>query len=261
MKTIAFNRSDTKECPFCGEVIQARAIKCRFCAEFLNTKEASALEAKLNSPDDEDTDEEDILFYGRPSLWGLASPAVKAAFFLSIAVFLIRYPLENLFMADSFETYQPTETVASDITASGLAEDTASVESRFTLSEQQAIIFAKYRRIAGLGLVIFVLLILLLKIIKLKMTYYEVSNDRIEWSRGILDRRIDNIDMFRVIDLGLHRSLLDCMFGIGTVSLITTDKSDPQFEFEKIAKPRQLYDIIKKASLEADRRDSVIHLE
>jgi uncharacterized membrane protein YdbT with pleckstrin-like domain len=93
------------------------------------------------------------------------------------------------------------------------------------------------------------------------MTHYEVTAERIEWSRGIFDRRVDNLDMFRVIDLRLRRSLLDCILGIGTVGLITTDKTDPEFTFEKIRNSRRLYDVIKKASLDADRRDRVIHLE
>ena len=106
-----------------------------------------------------------------------------------------------------------------------------------------------------------VVLILFYKALKLKMIYYEVVADRIEFSRGILDRRVDNIDMFRVIDLKMRRSLLDCIFGIGTVALITTDKTDPEFTFEKIRDSRTLYDTIKKASLEADRRTGVVHLE
>ena len=93
------------------------------------------------------------------------------------------------------------------------------------------------------------------------MMYYEVTSDRIEFSRGIFDRRVDNLDMFRVVDLNLRRSLLDCLFGIGAVKLVTTDKTDPEFIFEKIRGPRILYDIIKKASLEADQKNSVIHLE
>ena len=93
------------------------------------------------------------------------------------------------------------------------------------------------------------------------MTHYEVSAQRIEYSRGILDRKVDNLDMFRVVDLKLRRSLLDCIVGVGTVGLITTDKTDPQFTFEKMRNCRRLYDIIKNASLEADRRSGVIHLE
>ena len=114
---------------------------------------------------------------------------------------------------------------------------------------------------AGLGLAILVLLILAIKVVRLKCIYYEVTKDRIEWSRGILDRRVDNLDMFRVIDLKLRRNLLDCILGIGAVELATTDKSDPEFVFEKVHNCRRLYDIIKKASLDADRRSGVIHLE
>ncbi len=54
---------------------------------------------------------------------------------------------------------------------------------------------------------------------------------------------------------------MDCIVGIGSVGLITTDKSDPEFEFEKVRRPRELYDVIKKASLEADRHAGVVHLE
>jgi hypothetical protein len=67
--------------------------------------------------------------------------------------------------------------------------------------------------------------------------------------------------MFRVIDLKMRRSLLDCVVGVGTVGLITTDKTDPQFYFEKIHDSRRLYDIIKRTSLEADKRSGVVHLE
>jgi hypothetical protein len=59
----------------------------------------------------------------------------------------------------------------------------------------------------------------------------------------------------------MRRSLLDCILGIGTVVLTTTDKSDPEFVFEKVRYCRDLYDAIKKASLEADHKGSVVHLE
>jgi len=235
---MVFTDFQTKQCLFCAETIQARAIKCRFCGEFLNSDKAKALEAdpkpdSQSFEDEETIDTNNVLFVARPSLWGKAPVMVKGLFFIILAGLLVRLPLENF---------------VNDLLGLGLTEN-------------QSWTVGGYRIIAGFGLSLIVVFVLVMKVVRLKMTRYEVSPDRIEWSRGILDRRVDNIDMFRVIDLKMRRSVLDCIFGIGTVGLITTDKTDPEFEFEKVHRPRELYDIIKKASLEADRRTGVVHLE
>jgi hypothetical protein len=219
-------------------------------------------------PDNAQKTRDRVLFEGKPSLWAMTGSAIRGLFFLGIAALLILYPLEEL------SIFQQTEPLASPVVTSlpgdaitvpgsepEIAENTAEKPSRLALNEQQLLLFRRYRIIAGLGLAMLVTLILLMKMARLKTTRYEVSADRIEWSRGLLDRRVDNLDMFRVIDLKLRRSLLDCIVGIGTVTVITTDKSDPEFAFEKIRNPRGLYDVIKKASLDADRRNNAIHLE
>lgn len=231
MATVTFKQPGMKQCPFCSEMIRVEAIKCRFCAEFLNTDEAKALEAEMAGEPLPPQDH--ILFAGRPSVFGMVGAAIKAAFFVALGILISKWPIE---------------TVANELFA-------------LELTEQQLVTFGEYRILAGLGLILIAALLLLVKMLKLKMTRYEVTADRIEWSRGVLDRKVDNLDMFRVIDLKLRRSLLDCALGIGTVELIATDKTDPQFTFEKMRDSRTLYDVIKKASLEADRRSGVVHLE
>ena len=236
MNTTPFIGPRTKACPFCAEIIQAAAIKCRFCGEFLNTERARAAkhagDDNYEKSDKTPVEKKNVLFKGRPSIWAMVGVTIKCAVVLVLAGFMMKLPLEAI------------------VGKYGLK-----------LSDNQALTMGQYRIVVGIGLAVLAFLILLLKFIKLKTIRYEVTADRIEWSRGIFDRQVDNLDMFRVIDLSLRRSLLDCMVGIGTVSLVTTDKTDPEFEFKKIHNARLLYDILKDASFEADKRADVVHLE
>jgi uncharacterized membrane protein YdbT with pleckstrin-like domain len=171
----------------------------------------------------------EVLFSGQPSLWAMAWAFVKSGALLAVAVLLVVWHIERI--------------------------------AWLGLSVEHAAVVGKYRILLGLGVGLVVVMVLFYKALKLRMTNYEVSADRIEYGEGIFGRKVDNLDMFRVVDIKLRRSFFDCIVGVGTVSLTTTDKSHPEFVFEKVRGSRELYDVIKKASLSADRRTNVIHME
>jgi hypothetical protein len=228
----------SKKCPFCGERINVEAIKCRFCREFLEDNEGLPVSnhAKKKLPPRTETveeaqsdDPESIVAV--PSLWGIAGSLMSGTIFLAVGLILLLCPAGDL-----------------------LRKIPNFPEPRQTLTEQ-------YIRFTGLGIMFIAILVMSYKIAKIKSVRYEICADRIEWVRGIFSRQIDNLDMFRVVDVRLHRSLLDCILGIGTLTLATKDPSDPTFDFEKISRPRKVYDFIKTASLSADRKQGVIHLD
>jgi membrane protein YdbS with pleckstrin-like domain len=242
--SVPHSRHRTKPCPFCAETIRYAAIKCRFCGEFLSGDRrqgqttsgpgapgASGGQTGQNPALPEEGS--DLLWFGRPSIFALAGTFLKIGCFTALCWLVYRYPVMRLV------AHLPRVNVST--------EHLARIEVWLDL--------------AAFGLGLAAALSFIWRIIDLKSISYEVTPDRIEWSRGIFDRKVDNIDMFRVIDLKLRRSLLECCLGIGTVVLITNDQSDPHFEFLKVRQCRYLYDILKQAGLNADKKRGVIHLE
>jgi len=248
LRLVTQTRHRTKSCRFCAETIRYEAVKCRYCGEFLygdrRGTEAKfgllAPNADREEPDEgsiDETEEDDVLWYGRPSVLALAGKMVKTGILVALCGAIFKLPVTAL--VAYADTYLSETPIAPELLVR--------IEAWLDLGA-----------LAVIGLAV---LVLLCRIVVLKSIYYEVTPDRIEWSRGIFDRQVDNIDMFRVIDLKLRRSLIECLLGIGTVRLTTKDDSDPHFDFVKVPDCRYLYDVIKGAGLEADKVRNVIHME
>ena len=68
----------------------------------------------------------------------------------------------------------------------------------------------------------------------LSFTRYSLSEDRLFISQGFLTIRDDEILLYRVRDIDTRRSLWQRLFGVGTVTVISSDKTMPTLELKNV---------------------------
>lgn len=89
----------------------------------------------------------------------------------------------------------------------------------------------------------------------LSFTRYRLSEDRVFCEKGFLNIHEEEVLLYRVRDLELSMSFGQRIFGVGTVCIHSSDKTNPHLELKNIKKPREvkerLYQTIESAK---DRR-------
>ena len=78
----------------------------------------------------------------------------------------------------------------------------------------------------------------------LSFTRYALSEDRLFLKRGFLNVHQDEIVLYRVRDLRVSQTLWQRVFGVGTVTVISTDKSIPELALKNIRQPNDVKELI-----------------
>ncbi|MDO4815742.1 MAG: PH domain-containing protein [Bacillota bacterium] len=77
-------------------------------------------------------------------------------------------------------------------------------------------------------------------------TRYALSEDRLFLRRGFLNIKQDEIVLYRIRDLRVTQNLWQRIFGVGTVHVVSTDKSIPQLDIKNVKQPFEVKELIHK---------------
>ena len=78
----------------------------------------------------------------------------------------------------------------------------------------------------------------------LSFTRYALTEDRLFLSVGFLNVKDDELLLYRVRDITTRRSLWQRLFGMGTVTVISTDQSQPNLVLKNIKRPLDVKELI-----------------
>lgn len=78
----------------------------------------------------------------------------------------------------------------------------------------------------------------------ISFTRYALSEDRIFISEGLLNLRDDEVLLYRIRDIDVYRSLWQRIFGVGTISVISSDKTMPNMVLKNVKNPVDVKELI-----------------
>ena len=86
-------------------------------------------------------------------------------------------------------------------------------------------------------------------------TRYRLSEDRLFCEKGFFNIKQDEVLLYRVRDLQLNMSLGQRLFGVGTICIVSSDKSVPHLDLVNVKDPRAVKEMIHHSVEEAkDKR-------
>ena len=91
----------------------------------------------------------------------------------------------------------------------------------------------------------------------ISFTKYSITEDRLFRETGLLNLREEELLLYRVRDLTLTRSLWQRIFGVGTITVTSSDKTTPSLEIKNIKKSKDIKEFLHSKVEEAKRVKSM----
>jgi hypothetical protein len=81
-----------------------------------------------------------------------------------------------------------------------------------------------------------------------------ITNERLKIVHGLIGREIENFELIRLQDIDLTQHIGERIFGIGDITIQGSDLSKPAVVLRNIREPEKVYEILRRAWLEARKR-------
>lgn len=83
-------------------------------------------------------------------------------------------------------------------------------------------------------------------VIRVLQTRYRLTNQRLFIERGIFSRTLDQTELIRVDDVRMQQSFVNRIFGIGNITMLTTDMTDKSVAIVGVKEPVRVTELVRQ---------------
>ena len=98
------------------------------------------------------------------------------------------------------------------------------------------------------------IVVVLIAYARIRTTMYTVTNQRVIIETGIVEKKVEDIDLRYIDDTQFRQRIIERMLGIGNVSIISSDKVAPNYILRGIPGPRSLRELIRTNAYQVSQR-------
>lgn len=113
----------------------------------------------------------------------------------------------------------------------------------------------------GIALFILGILAIVLPWLVIRATRYRITSYRIDFERGILKKKIDTLELWHVDDIKFEQGLLDRMMNVGSITVLSNDRTTPRLELHGIPDPRKIFEALKERVIAVKRQRGVVKMD
>jgi membrane protein YdbS with pleckstrin-like domain len=108
---------------------------------------------------------------------------------------------------------------------------------------------------------LFALAILAIPIVKHRTNRFRITNYRIDFERGFLWKKVDTLELWHVDDLSFSQGPLDRLFGLGTITVVSDDRTTPRLAIPNLPNARPTFDSVKQRVIAVKRQRGVLKMD